>query len=344
MEALASAHDTELDLGALDSYLPELIRGYRTALKSVETLPGSFATLPVLRYTLQGSIPADPAELKRSISSRNKRSRRLVSRGLVGLFVDAHVRAKLQDILRLLSIERMGVLADEEAAKKLDFYIKEIDQVLKMLSERSRSRFWLANSPLVSSLLAFAAPILIGLVGIDISGSAALGASVSNLVQSQGVETLIHIVWFVLLVLLYLYIIFAPVAVTFGFRVKRAIFSGGFSEENVFDWRPVIHDRDIAYWPGLPTLNIYHLETKLFEMFGAAKKREFPLDFVLSILPYFTWTFAIIYTVAVSSALISGKSPGFENVCALLAFWFLSVTSVIGAVRNYRMRKADGNL
>lgn len=307
----------------LEQCLEKLIADYRNALRIVARLPRI-------------------GRLTTTITNSGRVRRRWVIRPFVGIFVESHIRSKADAIAAVLSIEATELVDDSnEDNKKLKSWIKQLKALSKMLHGWKGSFALLTRAPLVAALLPLFGAIVAQLVGIDISGAAAFGRSLTKLGQAAGSDSFFTFLKFLGLLLFYCYILFSFVVVGFGFRGKRAIFTGGKTEPDIFS-RDIFHkDLRVEEWHQLPATNIYHVENELFEVLRIKKPMEVPLDIVASFTPYFVLAFAIIAAVAVVTTLWAGQRPSIAQLLMLVAFLFLSYNYVYSSISFYRDRLRD---
>ncbi len=123
----------------------------------------------------------------------------------------------------------------------------------------------------------------------------------------------------------------------FGFRFKRAIFSGGRTQAQLFS-NLGRRSYEFHIW-ALPTPNIYQLEREVFQLLGTKKPKEFPIDFVLDITPYLLFVIAIGATAELVSILISGEIPGLWFYVLAIVLWFSIIFIVLSGRHQYLVRK-----
>ena len=312
-----------INMVQLEQRLEKLVGDYRNALRIVARLPRI-------------------GRLKTTTTPSGRVRRRWVIRPFVGIFVESHIRSKLDAIAAVLSIEATELVDDSnEDSKKLKSWIKQLRALSKMLRGWKGSFTLLTKAPLLAALLPLFGAILGQLVGIDISGAAAFGSSITKLGQSAGSDSILTFLKFLAVLLLYSYILFSAVVVGFGFRGKRAIFSGGKTEPDFFNRDMFHHDKRVDEWQQIPKTNIYHVENDLFEVLRIKKPTEFPLDIVASFTPYFVLVVAIIFAARLVITLRTGQLPSIWQFLSLLVFLFLLFNYVYSSVSYYRDRIRD---
>lgn len=173
-------------------------------------------------------------------------------------FVEAHIRARAQALLRHLRVQ--GV---DSSGTVVQTYITRLDGLTQVVTGWSQMR---TSAIVLASLLS---PIL----GVVVSRLADTDpSSLRSLFASMGTYKPVFI-------LLGLNVALYFVVIQFGFRWKRVIFLGGRegseSESIFFD--------KIAVWRGFPTTNIYKTEDRVFKALNLRKPTEFPLD--LAVFP-----------------------------------------------------------
>ena len=241
-----------IDMSRLEERLSMLIDAYRGALRAVSRLP-RFGSLDTTIVAMSASGTPKPP----------KEKRRRVARVFVQLFVEAHIRAKIDVLIELLSIEAISLKGDDENSKKVEAWIKRLRGMKKMLLGWGRYYRLLTKIPLLSALL----PLL--------------GAFLLQVIRGAGWKELFSPKSLILL--FYLYAITAPLVIRYGFRCKRAIFCGGVTVPIRLIW-PTRGETE--QWKGVPKIDIYDAENQLFQTLGVAKSREFPLDLVFVVIPY----------------------------------------------------------
>jgi hypothetical protein len=199
----------------------------------------------------------------------------------------------------------------------------------------------LTRAPLLAALLPLFGAILAQLVGINISSPVAIGSSIAKLGQSAGWAAIVTLLKLLAVLLLYAYVVFSAVVVGFGFRGKRAIFSGGKTEPDFFSRDIFNKDKRVEEWQQIPKTNIYHDENDLFEVLLIKKPTEFPLDIVASFTPYVVLAFAVIITAGLVMTLKSGQLPSIWQFLTLLVFLFLLFNYIYSSVSYYRDRVRD---
>ena len=123
-----------------------------------------------------------------------------------------------------------------------------------------------------------------------------------------------------------------------GFRIKRAIFTGGKTVNKLFE-KP--DETESILWVNFPDTNIYHLENQVFETIGIPKPKEFPLDFVMNFAVFY-----IIIIIVFASTVIY-DSRGNLEIMDKIGIFSLSVI-VISIFKygrdNFRQRSEKGDM
>ena len=321
-----------IDMDELESRLATLLTNYRDALVIVARLPrmGRWPT-----RTSQKSSEQQP-------NPSGKQRHRFVIRAFVRLFVELHIRRKLSTIARVLSIEAVALPDSHEHGEKLKAYTKRLEDFRSLLMGWGRLSGFLTKAPLLSALLPLVTAVILKLSGVDFSDASALGASVVERSQSGGWTFLLRFLTFIGIAVLYAYLFLAPFVVGFGFRCKRAIFSGGKTVKDIFEWSPIGPEEEI--WQRLPTTNIYQTENMLFKTLRVSKPGEFPLDLFATITPYFSLVAAILISVHSLTLLKYGIAPPKLEIVLAGVIWLGVAFLFFSGVKNYRARVRTNNL
>jgi len=359
--------DRALDVEELERCLAQLIAGYRDALKFVERQPfrvgwrmvstvdqklGERIDAGELHRRAQTAKPKNPLSI--TIFGRFRFSiflppfldpgKRLIITPIVRLFVETHTRARLESILRQLRIEQMTLPGeDDPEQKQLTYMVNQINQALQFLFRWGRLGNRFATSPVLSAVLAFLTPILLAWVGVNLSSVSALGEWVAQLIQSGEGVILVSLLRTLIGLLFIAYVVFVPLAIHAGFRVKRAIFEEGVTIANLFDRsRPGIFT--VHVWQGFAETNIYHLENRVFEILDVRKPVEFPLDFILTVAPYYILFLALGFTANLIISLLHGNVPPIWEFLGSLAILYAAIDRFRAAREHYLWRKKEKNL
>ena len=158
-------------------------------------------------------------------------------RAFVQLFVEAHIRAKIDVLIELLNIDAISLKEDDPNTKKIEGWIKRLRDIREMLLGWGRYYRLLTKIPLLSALL----PLL--------------GAFLLQVIRAAGWRELLSPKSFILL--FYLYAIVAPLVIRYGFRCKRAIFCGGVTVPVRLMW-PTRGETEV--WKQVPKVDIYDAE------------------------------------------------------------------------------------
>lgn len=325
----------------LESELSELLEAYKNALRFASRLP----RLGRVRVEI---TPSEPAKPKRSSSKKQfvqlfvhirrlldlllGKNQRLIARPFVQLFVEGHIRKKIDLLLDILRIEAISL---DEDAKRVELWTKHLKQARESLRSWGNTYFLLTRAPLISLLLPFLPPVLLYVFGFDISGPNGIVKSVITLYQTRGSLIVSALATWAIL-LFYLYAFLAPAVVRLGFRCKRAIFNAGITDDYHLLGKFVIKEEK---WEGFPGANIYHRENDVFKTLGITKPREFPLDLVLTPVPYIALVFACVITFYVVDMLKAGTFPAFGQWFAFFVAWAWTIGIVAKARRYYLERK-----
>ena len=342
---------TSIDLEVLEPRLKELVSHYRNALRFVARLPriGRHRTR-IFRVRGEKKRKAGPLpsrnrmvrlrlHILRFLSGR-RIGRRWVVRQFVSLFVEAHIRTRLERIIKILSIEGISLNDDsDEQTKKIAFYVKRLKEIRESLIDWGRLYGLLTKAPLVSMFLPLAIAIVLRLWGIDFSGTKGLLESAAKLGAWLFLLTLLKLVAGVGL---YLYMFFSAAMVGFGFRCKRAIFAGGEIPKDPFERDHLV--AEIEKWDRVPETNIYQAENSLFHALRIQKPKEFPLDLVATFVPYYSLIVAVLFAVQLVLNLKHGAGLSISTVFPVALFGFLAAKFFVSGWLQYRDRAKSGNL
>lgn len=223
-------------------------------------------------------------------------------RPLVKLLVTSHIRGRLDAIIKHLRIERMAITDDSDlGAKAIESYVKQLTESRSTLAGENRI------PRIASTALALALPLFpIAAAGLLRQGSDTL------LIIGMLVVVGIYQVSLVLVL---------PMIVQAGFEGKRALFAGKKIQS-----------------PGFPTANVYHVESRLFEVLGVTKPNELPLDLLLNIRHY-----NLLPAVVVLAAFAIVFWDWIVGVLAML-FVVGTIFSILYDVHRYRQRAKEGNM
>lgn len=292
-----------VDLSQLEERLSKLVDAYRGALRAVSRLP-RFGKLKTVIVEISASgAPQPPQEQKRR-----------VVRAFVQLFVEAHIRVKIDALIELLQVEAISLKGTDET-KKIEVWIKRLRDTKKILLGWGRYYRLLTKIPLLSVLL----PLL--------------GAFLLQTVRGVGWRELLSPS--TLILLFYIYVLVAPIVIRYGFRCKRAIFCGGKTVPVRLVWpsRP-----ETELWKDFPKIDIYDAENELFEALRKRKSREFPLDLVFSVIPYV----ALVFVSWASFDELQKIWAGHRSVVYLvgaLGAWLMVAFFFYSPIKYYRQRR-----
>jgi hypothetical protein len=323
---------TRIGKNGLSEYLVPLLNAYARALVFLQSLPAPISRreVTVIRNT---DNPATPGK-------RGAKGHRIIFRMLVTALVEIHIHAKLTEILGYLRLAKFEMKREVSAAE-IDKHITQIEQFITTISG------WKLVSRLLPSSFAnlfagFLAPALAGIIGINVSKLSNLGLALADVFQAQGWEGIFIILIRVLSILWLMYVVLSIFVVP-GFQVKRAIFSGGSAEINVFD----VSSRSLrsfVKFSDFPPGNIYGLENRLFEKMKVWKKLEFPVDLAFNVSAYFMFGMTVFFTVSLLRTLALGSNFSWGDLIFFFLTWLLTITNTASGLRTYRLRKDDGNL
>ena len=307
-----TAADLPLDVGQFGPALEELLENYRSALRSIEKLrPVQRVAVEILRIRSRQSpnVQAEPW----------RRRRRLVIRWLVRLFAEAHVRRQLGHVTRVLRLEAFGASKGDERATAINELLERLQNAEAQLSGWGRLRSGLFKAPLVTTALAFALAVYRVGSGIDVSSASKLGETLAQSAETTGWDNVLHLLLRAFYTAVFTYVLLVPLTVSLGFKRKRAIFSGGLTDES----RPMLYwlrDRQ-GVWPWSPKANVYQRENDVFELLAVPKRREAPLNLLLSIFPYY-FVFAMVLVTM----------EGFRK-----SWWDGALTLLVGSLAVFSM-------
>jgi hypothetical protein len=202
-----SAADLPLDIGKLRPALEQLLDSYRSALRCVEQLrPVLRIDVKIQRVRSQGSPSVVSAEPW-------KRKRRLVIRGLVRLFTEAHIRRQLGHVTRVLRIEAFGESKGNERAEAISALLDRLKDAEAQLSGWGRLRSGLFKAPLVTTALAFVLAVYRVGSGIDASSASKLGETVAQSAESTGWDDVLQLLLWVFSATVLVYVLLQSFAV-----------------------------------------------------------------------------------------------------------------------------------
>jgi hypothetical protein len=326
-----------IDLDALETHLETLMRSYRDALRFVEGLP----RLGRVRVEYPDEKQAPGAKrhwIVRTVYRVSNPRHRWVARFLVRLFVEAHIRTRLEVIVRLLRIEASAALRDPESnarAKTLKSLIAPLDELQRALFSWKQRGALFARIPILPVLIALATPFLAQYTGINFSGARSLAESTIERARSGG---LVHSIVLAAIVLGDLYVILAPSMTSLGFRIKRAILAGGTTVWRLFDAPERIR------WVTFPTTNTYQRENQVFDVIGVPKPREFPLDFVMGFLPFYVLVATVLFSAAALSQVFGGERLTRFDALGIGALWVTLIGFAYHGRGNFLRRRAQGDM
>ena len=277
--------------------------------------------------------------LETSDSKSGRKRRRWVVRPFVRIFVESHIRSKVDVIVTVLNLET-SPLIDEASneTQKIKSWTRQLRAFSKRLRGWAGSFGLLTRAPLMTALLPLFGAFLTQMVGISFSNWESFGTSIAKLGQSAPRASIVASLKLVALMLLYCYMLFSTVVVGFGFRGKRAIFSGGETEPDFSRRDMFTTESSVEVWDRIPNTNIYHAENELFKTLRIEKTTEFPLDIVASFTPYFVLVILIVFAVGLVLKMWAGQRPSFWQFFFLLVLLLLTVDYIYSGVSSYRER------
>lgn len=327
--ALARSEDADVRLDDVESAVAELLRRYKRALK----------------------FAADMPFLGRSLVSGAGSRWRWGSRLFTRLYVETHVRKRLQAIRACLRVELLGTTAPDDRAR-IEALDAELARAVEPLLRWRKLAGLVARLPAVSAALPIVSAVTVLLpVGADVSVR----------------EVLVALLWLAGTAIV-LWIVVVWPSVRLGFRVKRAVFAGGrdmarplsftpsslrwegFAAGKVYEdpgklWFDLLHEvRGTKTKPrtSFPADDVYEAENAVFRALGRRKPAEVPVDMLLGLGFYLTFAACWLVIFAVASAFASGETPPAE------VWFFLPVVAlmplipfqiVLQAIRNSRLRQ-----
>lgn len=327
-----------VDKDELETRLVALMKSYSDALKYTEHLPAIIGTKDIKYYAEKPHLNPNK-HISRILRGREimRRglffpNRRFVNRSITKLFVESHIRNKLEIIIKYLRIEASMCLKEsDEQAKKLESYIDRLENFKGTLSKWNVSNIFV-KPPWI---IAFSTPVIVQLIGINISSTDSAINTIKDFFQTS--ESLHNLV-VIGVILAYLFMFFSPMLMLLGFRIKRAIFTGGKTVNKLFE-KP--DETESILWVNFPDTNIYHLENQVFETIGIPKPKEFPLDFVMNFAVFY-----IIIIIVFASTVIY-DSRGNLEIMDKIGIFSLSVI-VISIFKygrdNFRQRSEKGDM
>lgn len=313
-----------INMAQLEPKLDDLLSQYRNALMIIARQP----RIGRWRTTTRASG-----------LERGRDRRRWVIRPFARVFVESHIRSRINVIVRILKVELIR-LTDNDDAKRLQTWTKRMSDVKRMLPGWTGFYGLLAKAPVIPILFPILGAAISRLLGVDFSGAGEFTTSTMKLAQSGNWQTIFRALLVLAMLLVYVYMLFSAIVVGIGFRFKRAIFAGGSTFPDVLD--RLVFDRvwRVEKWKDLPETNIYHVENEVFDAFRVPKPREFPLDLVASTRPYLVFAITIFVTVGLKTA----GSISWQQVVFMLALWFASFSYCYSGIVSYRERVKNGEL
>jgi hypothetical protein len=162
-------------------------------------------------------------------------SYRLTSRFMTALYVQTHVRKQMGRISQGLDMELLSVSGPNDSS--LSSLRLRVDDCLKRLTSWGRVKSLLTRLPPVSA----AVPVLTASIAAAVSGEPVSKHQVLPAAVVLGVVGALT------------YAVLVWPSIRLGFRVKRALFTGGFDLQH-----PFLHDPGLVQWTGIPpTVHMY---------------------------------------------------------------------------------------
>ncbi len=343
-EAPAEAANADAAKPTIEASVQSLLAGYRAALK--------FAW----RFPALGRCKMGGKDLSRWHRTR------WVSGFFVRLYLEIHVRGKLQEIIECLSMEFLALTDEDPRAQELRSIKVRLEGQLGEFKSWAWAKSLLGKVPGYSMALS----ILI--------------ATRDALLEGQRIDPSPGDLFRAGLALLGVWVLVAWPSMKLGFEPKRGILGGG--DDKSHKWS---HRTGEVAWLGFPRMkyqaseppwaaflarmkqwsmepdpgqeidrfpctNVYALEDAVFESLGQTKRRELPLDMLLGFWPYSflvivvmlcvgmisaigtieTWTAASLSAWMMENYLLSG-------VTALLIVLWIQMVLLQGP-RNFRIR------
>lgn len=267
----------------------------------------------------------------------DKTSARWGSRWLTRLYLETHVRRQLQAIRRCLKLEFLGSATAETRERVRSLEVELADSLEPLLGWR-RVFGLLARLPTVAASL----PVVSAFVALPLGGSVSPGE-----VLEAGLVLAVTA--------LAIWIVLVWPSIRLGFRIKRAILSGGDDLRH-----PILKDPYELRWKGFvtkkgyeeaaapvrliafPDRNVYGLENEVFRALDRRKPPEVPIDMLLALGPYLGSAVSLGAAVLIPVAAVSAGLTDAIHWAMLLSVPFLAlvpVQIVWQARRNYRRRK-----
>jgi len=325
-----------IDLDSLEANLETLMKCYRDALRFVERLPRLGRVRVEYLNEKRNGTPHN--WITNGINRLAKPSNRWVARSLTRLFLEAHIRSKLEEIIRFLRIEGALEIKESETnkrAKRIKSLIAPLDELQKALFSWKQRGAIFARLPFLPVVIALATPFLASYTGIDFSSTKDVAKSVLARTQAGGLTRSIVLA---AILLGELYMLLAPLVTSLGFRIKRAILAGGTTEWRLFD------DPEYIRWLEFPTINAYQIENQVFTTIDIPKPREFPLDFVLAFLPFYIFLSTVLYSTVAINQVFGGEALTGWDALGISALWIVLIGLSFHGWKNYRRRREERNL
>jgi hypothetical protein len=266
----------------------------------------------------------------------DKTSARWGSRWLTRLYLETHVRKQLRAIRICLKLELLGSTIAETREQMRSLEVRLADALDPLLGWR-RVFGLVARLPTVAASL----PVVSAFVALPLGGSVSLEEVLEAGLVLAGTA-------------LAIWIVLVWPSIRLGFRIKRAILSGGSDRRH-----PILKDPYELRWEGFltkkgyetaaaatlikfPDRNVYELENEVFRALGRRKPPEVPIDMLLALGPYLGSAGSLGAAVMIPVAAVSYGLTDTIHWALLVSAPLLAgvpVQIVLQARRNYRGRK-----
>ncbi len=330
----------QVDIDLLKPQLTQLIAAYHDALKFVEQQPFRIGRLTYeIKVGSADSKPEDRTPL--NPQSESTIERQWVVPRFARLFIESHIHNRLCSILRQLHIEQL-VLTDEKDKRQAQIkgIVEQLEKNQAMLFNWGRLRKFVSASSVFPTLLAILTPILPSQTGLNISSISDFMSSAISLVESSGEQPLLSFIYSILYLLLIVYVLIVPITIQYGFHFRRAILSGGCTFDSPASNRK---DYELRVWQNFPSVNIYRLETDIFQLLGIRKNTEFPLDLTIAPFPYLLFVITVVFTTYLIQDIGEGDTT-IAHIGLVLTMWLALIFKLQVNRVKYRARKSMGNL
>jgi hypothetical protein len=213
---------------------------------------------------------------------------RFGSRYFTRVYVETHVRRQLGAIRERLRLARLDAGQTDDAPRiaALEGELESHEEPL--LGWRRLGGLVARLPPVAAALPVLSAASAWPIAGDDVTENLDEAAIVLG---ATAVAVWVLVVW--------------P-SIRLGFRVKRAIFTGGHDL-----WHPLLDDYRAVTWGGfgtpMPEIGVYAAEDAVYRILARRKPTEFPVDLALGIAPYLACAYSAFYFYAVFGALFGDR-------------------------------------